>query len=128
MTQSACGSSPGLRPMSAVGTTFESRRAKSVPSAPGPMTATGKRAASSLRAIEALEHLVLHPEALALTRKAARADLRRIARDRVLDRSSGLGVALDERGREPGEHPDHVVEHQHLAVAVGTGPDADRRN
>src|SRR3970040_2834739 len=116
MTQSACGSLVAPRPTTAVGTVFERRRAKREPRAPGPTTATGKR---SLGAIEALEHLVLHAESLALARKAAVAHFGRVAGDCVADRRSGLGIALHERRREAGEHADHVMEHQHLPVAVG---------
>src|SRR5688572_3565265 len=112
--------------MSAVGITLESRAKKRLPSAPGPMTATGKRCAPSLGAIQALEHLVLHAEALAFARKRAGAHFGGVARDRVLDRCAGLGIALDEGRREAGEHADHVMEHQHLAVAIGAGADADR--
>src|SRR6185503_9802570 len=136
MTQSACGTCTTSLPTRAVGMTLESRAAKKEPSAPGPITAIAERSARpgerrcgrSLGAIEALEHLVLHPEALALAWETAFAYLGGIAGDRLLDGRAGLGVALHERRRKAGEHSDHVVEHQHLPVAVRAGTDADRRD
>src|SRR5262245_39766401 len=128
MTHSASGGSVTSRQTSATGSTFDRRPAKRDPRAPGPMTAIGKRRRRSLRAIEALQHLVLHPEALAFARKRAGSHFGGVARDRVLDRRARLGVALHEGGRETGEHPDQVVEYQHLSIAVGARADADRRD
>src|SRR5690606_19733110 len=53
-------------------------------------------------------------------------DIREAPR-RVLDRPGQLGVASHEPGPEGGEQAQEVMGDEHLAVAVGAGPDADRR-
>src|ERR1700676_5692031 len=60
-------------------------------------------------------------------REGARANLLRIAFDRLFDRGAELAEALDEF-RHARRQPEHVLEHEDLAVAGGAGADADRRN
>src|SRR5882672_5459715 len=146
ITQSACGSSSGpnasglysrpptrtprrssvaraaLRAITAVGTTLERRLAYSRPNAPGPMTAT------ALTAMQALQHLVLHAEALPFGRKAAVAHVGSIAGDGVFDRRAGFRVALDEARRKAGEQADQVMEYENLTVAMRACADADGRD
>src|SRR5690242_21433487 len=83
---------------------------------------------AKLAAVEALQHLFLHAEALLLAGEGAAPHLLGIAGARLADGISGLGVALHESRREPAEEADHVVEDEHLAVAMASRADADGRD
>ena len=48
--------------------------------------------------------------------------------DRAADRVADLGVAPHEPRRLPEREPDQIVQHEHLAVALGAGADPDRGN
>src|SRR6185437_16200689 len=71
------------------------------------------------------EHFSVDREALLLGRKSAAAHFLRVAFQRITDRVTRLGVAFYEGRRKAAEQADDVVEHQHLAVAVRAGADAD---
>src|SRR5690554_1359835 len=58
-------------------------------------------------------------------REQAFAHFVHVAGDGFLDAGRAVHVVLDEARRLAGEDAEHVVEHQHLAVAVRAGADAD---
>ena len=60
-------------------------------------------------------------------REGARADLAGIFRHGLADRGAEIGVALDEF-RHPRGEPEHVLEHQDLAIAGDASADADGRD
>ena len=60
-------------------------------------------------------------------RERARAHLRGIVGDRLLDARARVAVALDEF-RHPRRQAEHVLQHQDLAVAGGACADADGRD
>src|SRR6267378_2911783 len=76
----------------------------------------------------ALQHLVLHAEALPFGRKAAVAHVGGIAGDGVFDRRAGFRVALDEARRKAGKQADQVMEYENLTVAMRACADADGRD
>src|SRR5215203_2970557 len=48
--------------------------------------------------------------------------------DRTLDRARGTHVVLDELSLASGKYVEHIVQYQHLAMAVHARADADRRS
>src|SRR5689334_9793738 len=68
-----------------------------------------------------------HPISVLGARKRTRAHVLGIARDGGLDAGSEIAVALDEFGHSRRE-PEHVLEHQDLAIAGGARADADGRD
>src|ERR1700732_4722901 len=71
--------------------------------------------------------LLAHPVDVVGTGKGAGTDFLGIALDRPFDRGPELAEALDEF-RHPRRQPEHVLEHQNLAVAGHAGADADGRD
>ena len=63
-----------------------------------------------------------------LLREAALAHVGGVRVERGADRLADLRVALDEARRAALVEAEEVVPHEHLAVAVGAGADADRRD
>src|SRR5262245_57044285 len=66
--------------------------------------------------------------ALGIRGEAPRLDVGHVARERVARGGTQLGVAADELRLVTEVEPEQVVRHQHLAVALDAGADADRRD
>src|SRR5258706_12777853 len=99
-------------------------------------TRSPKRASSCMAGIEYCDQSMSRPRLLAFRLHAidmfragesARAHVPGIAPDRGLDHRAEIAVAADEF-RRPRRQPEHILQHEHLAIAGGTGADADGRN
>src|ERR1700736_5239058 len=71
--------------------------------------------------------LRLHAVDMFRTRKSAGAHVDGVALDRGFDHRDEIAVAADKFGR-PRRQPQHILQHQYLAIAGRTGADADGWN
>src|SRR5213594_1737323 len=122
----AAGPASGRRARARTGPRGRSPRAGRSPPCRG-----SRRASTGLLREAPLERdqlALLHREAVLIVGERPRADVAVVLAQRLDDGGADVGVALGELRLELAEEPEHVVEDEHLAVAIDARADADGRD